>query len=118
MSASEDKTTRFLATFLALAALALLLFAYLLVAICLFHAARDGILSDLWAPPSGGNHGPWRHYALARTHLDSSPLFVVPAISLACFSLSLGRKRLPTLVLLGCAAFILNFALFLWMLTD
>jgi hypothetical protein len=102
----------FAASLLGLCALAALLFAFLMVAICLFHAALDGRLNDLWAPSSGGNHGPWRHYWPARTFLDPSFLFVPPAAILAAFSYVLRAAPLPLYVWAGCGAFVFNYFLF------
>lgn len=99
-------------------ALAALLSAYLMVAICLACAARDGVLSDLWAPPSGGNHGPWRHYPPARQFLDPSIFFVIAAGFLAAMSLGLQVRRLPSLVLLGCSNYFLIYVAFFAVALD
>ncbi|HEX9997038.1 MAG TPA: hypothetical protein VGB45_07845 [Abditibacterium sp.] len=112
MSSTEQKE-QIAGSFFALLSLALLGLAYLMVAICLFHAVSDGRLADLWAPPTGGNHGVWRHYEPARTYLDPSLLFVPPAFLFALIGLS--SRRLfgwSVFVLVGCVAFFLNYLLF------
>lgn len=101
----------FAASLLGLCALAALLLALLMVAACLFHAARDGRLSDLWAPSGGGNHGPWRHYQPVRTLLDLSILLVPPAAFGAAISYVLRPSPLPLYIWAGCAGFVFNYFL-------
>lgn len=108
----EAKLQRRVASWLALLSFAGLLLGYSMVAICLFHALNDGRLADLWAPPSGGNHGPWRHYSPARQFLDPSILVVMPAGLLAAMSFALHARRLPGLVMLGCFNYFLIYVVF------
>lgn len=113
-----DKLDRITLSVLDILALSTHLFACLMVTIFLYHAIPDGAISDLWAPSTGGNHGPWRHYAPARTFLDHSPIFMLISAFFAALSRAGRKSLLSHLILFSCANFFLIYLAFFFEMTD